>query len=407
MIRFVFALLIALSANVFADKAWQFETGGMVTARAVVFQGRIYVTGGTKLYALNLEGEQHWDYDAGAASFSGVAISGKTVFMLADNGLHALDLDGKLQWRFETQDSALKVEGKTMGWGEGMFVDPWAFYRSVPVFAGGKILFSNARGTFALNAASGEQLWYTNTGITHTQPAIHGDIVVVGSWDNYLYGLNLEDGSEVWKVASRLPGGAMAGWLGWEGFNLDPVIHKGIVYAGNRGTHFYAIDAKTGIEQWSSKHPSSWIGSPAIVSDEVVYFGLSDGYSLKGLQTRMGNQVLLFRNNFYNFAQPQVNGSHVFMASLSGELFAIEKATGQARELFATEASRKNLAELLAPTGGMKPYYTARDGYSHETASRDVHRMLTKLNSLLSLTLADGVLYAGSANGTLYAIPVR
>ena len=115
----------------------------------------------------------------------------------------------------------------------------------------------------------------------------------------------------------------------WEGFNLDPVVHEGVVYVGNRGTYLYAIDAKTGIEQWSAKHATSWVGSPVVVSDGVLYFGMSDGYSLVGLETQMGNQSLLFKNRFYNFARPQADKHYVFMASLSGELFAIEKATGK------------------------------------------------------------------------------
>jgi hypothetical protein len=28
-----------------------------------------------------------------------------------------------------------------------------------------------------------------------------------------------------------MPWMRLAGWLGWEGFNLDPVIHAGVVYA--------------------------------------------------------------------------------------------------------------------------------------------------------------------------------
>jgi outer membrane protein assembly factor BamB len=407
MMRVALLLLVIFSTAAVAKDAWQFETAGSVSASAVVHQEQIYITGGTAVYALDLKGEEAWSYNLGSSSYSTVAVSGANILVLADNGLHALDLTGKKLWHFETGDGPLKVNGKTMGWGEGQFSDPWSLYRSAPVLAGDTVIFANAKGTYALNSVTGEEIWHAETGVSHTRPAVHEGVVVVGSWDNHLYGLSTKDGSQLWKVVSRLPGGAMAGWLGWEGFNLDPVIHEGVVYAGNRGTHFYAIDANTGVEQWSFKHPSSWIGSPAIVSDEIVYFGLSDGYALVGMATRMGNQSLFFQNNFYNFARPQANDSHVFMASMSGELFAIEKATGKGRKLFATDNSKKNLSAMLAPTGGMKPFYTERDGYSHETASKDVERMLSELDSLLSLTLAGDMLYAGSANGTLYAIPVK
>jgi len=166
----------------------------------------------------------------------------------------------------------------------------------------------------ASTAAYGDPLWQFSTdGMISGNPVVHQDSVYVTG-------------------GTRLPGGKMAGWLGWEGFNLDPVIYNGVVYVGSRGTHVYAIDAKTGVEKWSWKHPTSWVGSPAIVSDEVIYFGMPDGNSLIGLETRMGNQSLLFRDGFYNFARPQANDREVFLAldgktlyagSANGNLYAI------------------------------------------------------------------------------------
>jgi len=406
MFRILACLLFLTASTVNADLLWQFNADGMIAGNPVVRGDSVYVTGGSRLYVLDREGELRWSYDAGAGSRSTVELAGDVVYLLADNGLHAVDGSGRRLWLFESPDGPFEVEGKTMGWGEGLHIDPWAWYRSAPRVVGEKILFGNRHGTWAVDARSGKPVWHASTGTTHTRPAFQDGIVVVGSWDNHLYGLNIADGSVVWKVAARLPGGEMAGWLGWEGFNLDPVVHEGVVYVGSRGTHFYAINAETGVEKWSWKHPSSWLGSPAVVSNGVVYFGLSDGSSLTGLETRMGNQSLLFRNRFYNFARPQANTDRVFMASLSGELFAVDKATGHGRRIFATAGSRKNLAALQSPNGGLKYLFSA-EGYTHENATRDVNRMLSMLDSLLSLTLDGDTLYAGSANGKLYAISVE
>jgi len=399
-----FLLLAASTAN--ADLLWQFATDGAVAGNPVVRGDSVYVTGGSRLYVLSREGELRWSYNAGAPSRSTVELAGEVVYLLADNGLHAVDASGQRLWLFESSDGPWQVEGKTMGWGEGLHTDPWAWYRSAPRAADDRVVFANRQGTWAVEAQSGKQLWHADTGATHTRPALHDGMAVVGSWDNHLYGVKLADGTVAWKVEARLPGGEMAGWQGWEGFNLDPVIHEGVVYVGSRGTHFYAIDALTGVEKWSWKHPSSWLGSPAVVSDGVVYFGLSDGNSLTGLETRTGNQALLFRNRFYNFARPQANARRVFMASISGELFAIDRATGQGQRIFATPGSQKNLPELQSPNGGLKYLYSV-EGYTHENATRDVKRMLSMLDSLLSLTLDGDTLYAGSANGRLYAISVE
>ena len=406
MQRILILLMFLVSTTARGELLWQYSVDGMISGNTVIYQDQVYVTGGKQLHVLNMKGELQWTYDAGAPSQSSVAVMHDAIFMLADNGLHALDLKGNRKWLFETLDGPFEVEGTTLGWGEGNFTDPWAWYRSAPLVVDNKIVFGNRQGTWAVDANSGKQLWHAETGTTHTRPVHHEGIVIVGSWDNHLYGLNINDGTIAWKVTSRLPGGEMAGWKGWEGFNLDPYIHNGVVYAGNRGTHVYAIDAKTGKEKWSWKHPTSWVGSPAIVSGETIYFGMSDGYSLIGLETGMGNQALLFRNRFYNFARPQANVHKVYMASVSGELFEIDKTTMQGRKIFSTQGSKANLTELQSPTGGLQYLYSV-DGYTHENATKDVNRMLNKLDSLVSLTLDGDTLYAGSANGNLYAISVK
>jgi len=407
MLRTLILSLLLVSTAAHGELLWEYSAGGMIAGNPVIHHDRVYVTSGNSLHVLNRKGEKQWSYDTGAASRSTVAFANGVIYVLADNGLHALDMKGQRLWLFETSDGPLEVAGQTMGWGEGDFEDPWAWYRSAPLVVDQKVVFANRQGTHALDAKTGERLWHTDTGTTHTRPVHHEGLVIVGSWNNHLYGLSLGDGSEAWKVASRLPGGEMAGWLGWEGFNLDPVIDNGVIYAGNRGTHFYAIDAKTGVEKWSWKHPSSWVGSPAVVSDEVIYFGMSDGISLVGMQVGMGNQTLLFNNRFLNFARPQANSQKVFLASLSGELFEIERSTGKGQRVFATQASQANLAELQKPEGGLKYYYSTQGGYTHENATKDVQRMLNMLDSLVSLTLDGDVLYAGSANGKLYAVSVR
>ena len=69
---------------------------------------------------------------------------------------------------------------------------------------------------------------------------------------------------------------------------------------------------------------STWIGSPAIHSNGVIYFGTSGGFSLVGLDAKTGSQKLLQVNDFYNFAQPQANADRVFFATVSGQLYSYQ-----------------------------------------------------------------------------------
>lgn len=380
---------------------WQFQTDGMVAGKPVVVKHNVYVTGGKYLYALDKQGNLKWRYAIGDKSFSQVAVNKKVIYVLADNGLHAINNQGKKLWQFNSSDTALAVEGKTWGWGEGKFLDPWAWYRSSPIFVQGKVIFANAQGTYAIDAMTGKQLWHTPTGVTHTTPAHSKNTIVVGSWDNHLYALDFATGEIKWRVAGEMPQG---GWQGWNGFNLSPVIDNGVVYAPTRGGYVYAIDVESGIEQWSAKHPSTWIGSPVIVSNGSIYYGLSDGYSVIGRDAKTGVLNLLFKNKFYNFAQPQVKGNKIFAADLAGRLFAINAETGIGEAIFSTQESRNNLKGMLQEQGGFKAIYNVKGAYSNENMSKDVKLMHNKLDSILTMTLDDDTLYLGSARGKVYAV---
>lgn len=404
MVKHLALILVICSTSLNAQILWQFDSNGLPSGKPAINKKHVYFANGQNLFALDKQGRKIWHFELGADSYSNLLLADKKLFVLAENGLHAFDLSGNRKWFYAIQDKPLLVEGETWGWGKGQFVDPWAWYRSSPVLVGDKVIFGSSEGTIAVSKETGKLLWKQNTGFTHTQAAVHNNIVVVGSWDNHLYGLNHSDGSVVWKFSARLPQGKHAGWQGWRGFNLSPVIHQGVVYVGSRGTYFYAIEAQTGIEQWSSKHASSWVGSAAVVSEGNVYYGMSDGLTVVGQNALSGNRVLTFNTRFLNFAQPQVDKKHVYFANLAGEVYSIEKLSGATRKLFSSAASQMNYADVVKSGGGLKYKYSVGDNYSHENMRKDILRMFSKLDSVLTLTLDDGILYIGTANGHLLAL---
>jgi len=404
MLRILAISLLLFSSLSLANVEWQYKVQGRVTGQPVIYKNLLYILAGHSLTVLNKSGALQWQYDLKAKTYSKVAIENDTIYLLADNGLHAITLNGEKKWFFATEDKPLSIEGETWGWGKGEFVDPWSWYRSSPIVVKDKIIFGNANGTFALSSKTGKKLWQVYTGTTHTKPAYHDGIVVIGSWDNHLYGIDENDGSIAWKFASRIPQGAMNDWNGWEGFNLDPMIYNGVVYVGNRGSYFYAINAKTGIEKWSSQYAGTWIGSAAIESNGEIFFGTSDGYSLVGLNAKTGSQTLLNLNDFYNFAQPQANKTHVFFATVSGQLFSVNKKTSQIKLIFSTPQSIRNYATTVKKIGGLKRKFGINGHYTNETEFKDIDYMHEQLDSILSVTLDEHMIYLGSAIGNIHAI---
>lgn len=405
-LRFFIVLVFSLFISVAnASSKWEYQTEGMITGQPLVFEDNIYVLSGTELTVLNREGKLQWKYALGAKTYSQVTIdkNQQSLYLLGENGLHAIDFQGKNKWFFPSVDKPVLMPGKHRGWGNGQFVDNWAWYRSSPTISGDKVIFSNFNGTYALSKKSGEQVWFTNTGVTHTKPAVENGMVVVGSWNNKLYGLNDSNGNIQWQIEGRTP---KSRWGGWKGFPLSPVIEQGVAYVGSRGTYFYAVDIHTGQEKWSHRYKKTWIGSPAIIDDGSVYFGTSDGYSLVAHNLKTGQQISEYKNDFYNFAQPQVNSKSIFYASLSGQVYQINKNSKSMHKIFSTTASIANYNDLVRKEGGYKPYYGIGDAYNHQSGAKDVERMLFKLNSILSLTLSKDSLYLGTASGKLIALDI-
>jgi outer membrane protein assembly factor BamB len=404
MLRILAISLILFSSFSFAKVEWQYKVQGRVTGQPVIYKNLVYILAGQSLSVLNKSGELQWQYKLKAKTYSKVVIENDTIYLLADNGLHAITTNGESKWFFASKDKPLSIEGETWGWGKGQFVDPWSWYRSSPIVANDKVIFGNAQGTYALSSKTGEKIWHVNTGVTQTKPAYYEGIVVIGSWDNHLYGINENDGSIAWKFVSRTPQGEMADWNGWDGFNLDPVIYNGVIYVGNRGSYFYAINAKTGVEKWSSQYAGTWVGSAAIESNGEIFFGTSDGFSLVGLNAKSGSQTLLHTNDFYNFAQPQVNNKTIYFATVSGQLIAVDRKTSQSELIFSTPQSLKNLPDVIKETGGLKRKYGVNGNYSNATELKDIDYMHKQLDSILSVTLDNQMIYLGSANGNVFAI---
>jgi outer membrane protein assembly factor BamB len=90
--------------------------------------------------------------------------------------------------------------------------------------------------------------------------ALYDGAAFVGSWDNSVYRLNLEDGAEEWSFETRdIVMSALA---------VDP--EAGVVYAGSDDHYIYALDTDTGEEVWSTDVGGRVMGAIAVTADAVL-----------------------------------------------------------------------------------------------------------------------------------------
>jgi outer membrane protein assembly factor BamB len=142
-----------------------------------------------------------------------------------------------------------------------------------PVVASGLAYVSGASGGMeALKTSDGAVIWSAlTTSSFSATPAIFGSYLYAGSNQGVMYELSASTGAVKWSSAN----------FGNEFSSV--VVSGGIVYAGNINGVFYAFSAATGSVLWSyavdtGTYGASGIqGAPAI-QDGVVYFGSYNGY---------------------------------------------------------------------------------------------------------------------------------
>lgn len=378
---------------------WQLSLGAPVIAAPAVYNDITYVSAGNSLHAINNLGEEIWSYNAGDEIGAKVIfVKRQKPFLLlhADNGLHALNLLGKKIWFYPAKDHNPIVEGKSWGWGDGEFEDPWGWYRSVPLVSENTVYFGAGNGVYAVNLDNGSKIWYTKTGAVGTRAVPHESNIIVGSWDNHLYSLNAKSGKITWKFK-----GASTGWIGNDGFHLSPTVANNVVYAGSRDTYFYAIDANSGKQLWSKKEGGSWLGSQALIVGSSVLYGLSDGNAVVQRDLKTGEMLAKYDTKMYTYAQPLQYNNKLIVASMSGELLTIDLASRKINRIFQTPQSQKNFRNnveifTLDPA---KPRF--------ESEQLFIAAKFKKLGALLNITISGDVAYVGSGNGTVYALSLK
>jgi len=388
----------ALSA---AEIEWQFEAGGRIIGKPTVTESRIYIAGGKTVHALTMAGEELWRRELVGDIAAGVTVDGDRLFVHSSAGLHALTEAGEEIWFYESPDLGPLVDGRTWGWGNEILADPWGWYRSSPRVHGETVAFGISGGVQAVSKGTGELLWQVPLGPVTADLVVHENTIVAACWNNSVYGLDAESGEVRWRFQGGVPSSKGADWIGYQGFHLTPLLHDGRVYAGTRGTYFYALDAEDGTEVWSSKVGSSWIGSPAVILDEAVYYGLSDGFAIMGFRHDRGAQILFFQTASPVFAQPQPYGKQLIFGTLAGRLFSIDTVTGQGQPLMHL-GPEENLYPKV-----FEPELVPDDLTRYQATEWSIDSLLTNAQSVLNLTILEGKAYIGTGSGMLYAVDLE
>jgi outer membrane protein assembly factor BamB len=310
-----FAGLTSLGSSVAAAQAperevWMFDVGDIVVSSPTVVENTLYVgSNGSDVYSIDKStGEKKWIFETGGFVNSSPTIVDNTLYVGSnDNNVYAINKNtGEKQWEFDTGDKI----------------------RSSPAFADGKVFIGNGdfqdpvdTSIYAINADTGQQEWRYETGDRISSvPIINKGTVYVTSTDGEIYALDTEEGSLNWSKNI----GAGRG---------SPTIVDETVYVpGFNG--IFALDKKTGSEQWKYEEEISFISSSPTVANGVLYVGLTSGNKLTAIDIDSGNEIWEFTTENAIYSSPTYADETIFIGNEGGNVFSIDANTGNEKWRF-------------------------------------------------------------------------
>ncbi len=397
----------ASAAPTLTSVKWRFLAKGKIVSSPLVSDGVVYVgSSNGNVYAVRTgDGSLVWKFTTKGAVNSSTAIWGNLVYFASlDGNVYAVDAHSGLEkWHFKTggerRFTAPGIHGIIPQ--KEVMPDPFDVFLSSPaIYASTVYIGSGDHNVYALDATSGALRWKFATGnVVHASPAVADGIVYIGSWDRYLYALDSRTGAVVWKFAT----GDDRKIFNQVGIAGSAAVANGTVYFGCRDSFFYALDAKTGQLRWRHDEHGSWvIASPAVYAGGV-YYTTSDERKFFSLEAATGAVRFSIGYGAFAYSSPSIAGDIAYYGSFDGRLYGVNIRTGQIVARFSTDGSRQNLGAHLNAAGNLD-YGTIYTEGTLDGTILGLGRLYTLGSIVASPAIADGILFIGDTNGTLYAI---
>jgi outer membrane protein assembly factor BamB len=287
---------------------WTFEAGDAIEGTAAIGGGTVFVGSlDGHLYALDLAtGALRWKIAAGAEVKSSPSLKDGVVYFGDESGkLHAVEAStGKPRWTFQTDG------GVTSGVNFAAGREPGE----------ARLVFGSYDGfLYCLKAADGSLAWKLETeSYVHATPAIAGGNAYVSGCDGFFRAVRLSDGGEAGKVS--LGGYAAA----------SPAVAGGRAFVGTFENEVLALDLAPLAVAWRYQNPDRafpFYASAAATPRAIVVGGRDKLVS--ALDPGTGKKLWSFETPARVDASPVVVGERVFVASMSGDLYALVLASGE------------------------------------------------------------------------------
>ena len=299
---------------------------------------------------------------------------------------------------------------------------PWFFQTgkgifSTPIIDEQNVIYvGSADHHFYAIDSAGQEKWRFRTGeVIDSAGALPADdpgTILFPSGDGFLYRLNREDGSLIWKFDARTsPRMSYNNWF--EGnIVLGP---DGTIYAGNTNFNYYAI-TPDGQLKWTYETDSNAWSAGAIAADGTIYWGSCDTFfhavSPNG-QRKWKRRTLGFIS-----ASPAIGlDGTVYAGSFDSNFYALDPQTGKVRWKFKTndhiyssaallESEEETELILFSSTDGIL-YAVTPDGELSWQYDTGAPIRSSPVIGNKPQGEAGQIVYFGNGDGKLYALDVQ
>jgi serine/threonine protein kinase len=222
-------------------------------------------------------------------------------------------------------------------------------------------------------------------------PALVGDALLIGSYDNNCYAMNAASGQFIWKYPADA------------GVVSRPAVYEGNVYLGSIDNRLHVIALRNGKLSWT--YPTDRpIHSSASIAEGHVFIGSDDGY-LHAINAFTGRRAWRFEAGSPVRSTPLVQHETVYFGSENGDFFVLD-LSGSLRWRF---RSKRAITSSAIIAQGMV-YFGSVDWTLYALDMKTgwvVWRFRTDKATISSPCVADNYVFTGSTDGNIYCLDMR
>lgn len=243
-------------------------------------------------------------------------------------------------------------------------------------------------GLTAFSVAKGDRVWERRDLAPRGAPLARGDLVYVATAARTLEALELGTGETVWKVDTGVPWPAPLA-------RHDDLL---ILPAGRDSVFAHHVD--DGRRAWAVPLAGGSRGGAAVLDGSIYVAGLTG--EVVAIDAATGS--VRWRRDLGSriFAAPLAHGDELYVTALNGRLYAISTGTGQRRWSLALDGVCRGTpvlaGDLLAVTT-----MTATCQLISRSEERVVYTLDLRRPVAMGPLLVDGTLYAVDDEGRVYA----